>query len=509
MLLAAPTAFAQHDHDHDHGSEGAHPEHPGDAPEETAGEVDATVEPPTLGRGDADLLPVLSEILRRPAVAGARMSILIEPAEGGAPYFALEPDMKLHPASNTKLVTSAAALVEIGPTYRYETDLVVDAMDDAGRADNVFLIGRGDPRFVSESLWKMVDEARVMGLRAVRGDVIVDDSFFAGGYEPPGFGDKKQDSAYRAPSGAASLNFNSARIVVLPGPRVGAKPVVTVLPDSDYAKVQVTARTVKHGRERLRISAVPDGEGTRITVAGRIPIGHGGLSTRRRIDNPPRFAGLGLKHFLEREGITVGGAVRLGKAPARHERLARHWSPPLSDLLADVNKLSNNFMAEQVLRTLGRHGGGSGDWKSGQAVVSGFLTREVGLKGFKYVNGSGLFGDTAFSARDMVTLLRYMQDRRPFIPEYASSLAIAGGDGTLRSRMRKMDLGTLRAKTGTLDGVVCLSGYVDLADGSPALFSVLMNSVPGSAWNVWKVHDALLEAVAAYDPPKRPRRPRR
>ncbi len=119
------------------------------------------------------------------------------------------------------------------------------------------------------------------------------------------------------------------------------------------------------------------------------------------------------------------------------------------------------------------------------------------------MNGSGLFGDTAFSARQLVRVLRFMRARRPALPEYAASLAIAGHDGTLRKRNRGFPVGGVRAKTGTLDGVVCISGYVTFADGTPGVFSFLMNGVPGRAWSVWAVQDAMLKVLTEYSPPRR------
>jgi D-alanyl-D-alanine carboxypeptidase/D-alanyl-D-alanine-endopeptidase (penicillin-binding protein 4) len=170
-------------------------------------------------------------------------------------------------------------------------------------------------------------------------------------------------------------------------------------------------------------------------------------------------------------------------------------------VIGDVNKYSNNFMAEQLVRTLGVHGGASGDWVGGRPVVENFLKTKVGIDGFRYINGSGLFGKTAFSARDMVSILRYML-AQPTQPEYVASLAINGVDGTLKGRLKGLKPGTVRAKTGTLNGVVCLSGYLEFADGSPGLFSILMNELPGQAWAIYKAQDAMVEAIVGSRPKK-------
>lgn len=460
---------------------------------------DAPPPPAAVGRGDPALVEAIRPILAEKAIAGARISILVERADGGEPLYAVNPDLRLHPASNTKLVTTAAALELLGPAFRWRTDLAATGYEK-GTAETLYLIGGGDPRFVSESLWKLVDDARFEGLEAVTGDLVVDDGYFSAERMAPGFDDKQQDSAYRAASSAASLNFNAVVIEITPG-EVGEKPAVRIRPDSGYVIVENQATTAGSGRERLRVSAVADGDRTKVIVGGRIPAKHRGVTVRRRIDHPSLFAGMAAKLFLERAGIEVKGEVKLGPAPKKRRRLARVYSVSMASAIDDVNKLSNNMMAEAVLRTIGREKGGAGDWAAGTRVVSDWLKKSVGLRdGFRYVNGSGLFGETAFSARDLVQVLRHMHRRRPVMPEYGASMAIGATDGTLRRRMKGVDEASVRAKTGTLDGVVCLSGYLTFADGSPGVFSILVNDFPGAAWRIWGIQDRIVEAAAGRSP---------
>jgi len=456
---------------------------------------------PPAGKGA--LASAIDPILADPAVKGARLSVVVERIGGGDPLYAYGADTRLHPASNTKIVTTAAALELLGPNHRWRTDLAVTGYS-GGKAENAYLIGGGDPRFVSESLWKLVDDARVEGLIEITGDLIVDDGWFTADRMAPGFDDKNQDSAYRAPSSAMSLNFNAVVIRIRPGAEVGAKPAVLIRPDSGYIVVENKATTVERGRERLTVSASADGDRTKVVIGGRIPKKHRGLTVRRRIDNPSLYAGLAAKLFLERAGIVVKGEVKMGTAPKKRRRLARVYSVSLAQAIGDVNKLSNNMMAETVVRSIGRAKGKVGDWKTGTRIVSDWLTGTVGLEpGFRYDNGSGLFGKTAFSGREMVSILRYMHRRRPILPEFQSSLAIGRTDGTLRRRMKELDPLTVRAKTGTLDGVVCLSGYLTFADGSTGAFSILVNDFPGRAWQIWQVQDRIVEAASAWSPKKK------
>lgn len=452
-----------------------------------------------VGRGDPALVEAIRPILAEKAIAGAQVSILVERADGGKPLYAVNPDLRLHPASNTKLVTTAAALELLGPAFRWRTDLAATGYA-AGKAETLYLIGGGDPRFVSESLFKLVDDARFAGLTEVSGDLIVDDGYFTADRMAPGFDDKNQDSAYRAASSAASFNFNAVVINITPG-AAGKKPTVRIRPDSGYIIVDNQATTAGSGRERLRVSAVADGDRTKVIVGGRIPAKHRGVTVRRRIDHPSLYAGMAAKLYLERAGIAVKGEVKLGQAPKKRRRLGRVYSVSLASAIDDVNKLSNNMMAETVFRTVGREKGGAGDWAAGSRVIGEWLTRTVGLReGFRLDNGSGLFGKTAFSARDMVQVLRHMHRRSPPMPEYLASLAIGATDGTLRRRMKEVDKASVRAKTGTLDGVVCLSGYLTFADGTPGVFSILINDFPGAAWRIWGIQDRIVKAAAGRSP---------
>lgn len=448
-------------------------------------------------KGQARVVAAVEAALNDKALETAKVGIYAARADGtGKPIIEYEADTGLHPASNTKVVTTAAAFVLLGPSFDFRTDLFAESFED-GRASTLYLVGRGDPRLLTEGLLDLLDEARFNGLKAVTGDLVVDGTYFEGGDEPPGFGDKpNDDAAYRAPVGALSLNFSAVAVHLDPGREAGAPPTVRLRPENEYVTVENTATTVEKGRERLTVTSARGADGrTVLRVSGTIPQKHRGVVVRKRVDDPALFAGYATKAMLERMGIKVKGKVRVGAAPGKGLKLlARRYSDSLTRLAADVNKWSNNIMAEGLLRAIGKKKG-KGDWASGQAAVEGFLTGEVGLKDFTYVNGSGLFGNTRFSPKQLVQVLSHMYMRRPALPEYEASMAIGGRDGTLRKRYKDTDAGRVRAKTGTLNGVSCLTGYVYQADGTPVAFSVLVNDASAPAWQVWKLQDAVVEAL--------------
>ncbi|MGC6416147.1 MAG: D-alanyl-D-alanine carboxypeptidase/D-alanyl-D-alanine endopeptidase [Bradymonadia bacterium] len=436
--------------------------------------------------------------LQQKSLKDVQVSVLITNTMSGEVIFEKNADLPLHPASNTKVITTAAALELLGSGYSWNTFLKAGKLNK-GRAKDIYLVGQGDPRFVSESLWKLIDDARRNhNLKRIDGNLYVDDTYFTQDTMAPGFNDKNQDAAYRAASGAMSINFNSIKIKILPSSKVDKAPIVEVWPTREHVFIRNEARTTQAGKERLGLTASAHKDKTKLHLTGRIPVGHRGLVVRRRIDNPALFAGDATKHFLKNAGIRFKGKVLKKKHPRKAVNLAKIRSRTLGLIIQDINKLSNNFMAEQVLRTIGLVHGGVGDWIHGTKVVSKYLKDKLNFTKFKYVNGSGLFGDTRFSARQMVAVLDRMASSPLIRPEFFSSLALSRQDGTLKKRFRKLPPGTIRAKTGTLRGVICLSGYIHHESGELLTFSILMNDLPGKGWIAFRIQDQILNAFSGY-----------
>jgi D-alanyl-D-alanine carboxypeptidase/D-alanyl-D-alanine-endopeptidase (penicillin-binding protein 4) len=258
----------------------------------------------------------------------------------------------------------------------------------------------------------------------------------------------------------------------------------------------------RDGLGRVLVSTRLEGGKEKVVAEGRIPLGSRPHAVFRRIDDPALFFGHTFRAILEQRGVKVG-RVRLGRAPEGATLLMVSQSDPLSEIVRRLNKTSNNFTAEQLLKTMGAEvKGAPGTWPKGVLAAEEFLA-EVGIPRGSYVlrNGSGLNDANRLSARQLVTLLRAMWARFPLAPEYLVSLPVAGRDGTIRWRMDGTQAaGRLRAKTGTLDGVVSLSGYVEEASGRVLAFAVLVNDSPGRA-GVVRAVDSLGAALAAGGAP--------
>lgn len=466
----------------------------------------------------AALRDTLEDILARQPLANARVGVKVVSLDDGSVVFSRNADDLLNPASNVKLFTSAAALSLLGSSYRFETEFLVPKpasrhtplLTPSGELKgNLYVRGKGDPSITNEKLWGIVNALYHSGLRKVSGDLVLDDSYFDDELDGPGYDQENSDRAYMSPPGALSINWNTIAVYVGPGEKVGAKARVEVEPSSPFFKIENHATTGRPRQlRRLAISSIPAGDQQRIVVRGRIPAGHYISGTWKKIDNPTMYFGHSLREALALKGIKIRGKVRRGRAPDPARALYVHLSDPLDQVLKRVNKNSSNFTAEMLIKTLGAEFRGlPGSWHNGIDVVEQFLAEEVGIPRGTYVmkNGSGLNDTNRFSASQTCTLLKYMIDRFPIAPEYLSSLGIAGKDGTLHSRMSGTDaVGRLRAKTGTLENVTALSGYVQAVGGERFIFSLMVNDYVGRAGPVVRTLDAIGASIAETGGPGGP-----
>ncbi|MFO0620495.1 MAG: D-alanyl-D-alanine carboxypeptidase/D-alanyl-D-alanine-endopeptidase [Polyangia bacterium] len=447
-----------------------------------------------------------------------RIGIAVLDLDSGQLIYGRNADLQLNIASNVKLFTTAAALTLLGPEYRFKTVLYGDRdkTDKAGEWKNLFLRGYGDPWLSTEDLWKLTNELTVRGVKRIKGDVIIDDSFFDEQRVGPAFEQKNQDSAYRAPQGAVSLNSNAITIRVLPGISDGLPARVILDPASAYIVLQNEARTVGNGRTSLLVDASEEKdaaagrERTIVRVRGTIRSSEtSGMDFHKRVAHPDLYAGHTLLDLLSKRGIVVMGKVTRGIAPPSAQLLDMHYSQPLGVLVRDINKRSNNFTAEQVLKSLGADASGKpGSWQKGLQAVSRYL-ETLGILPGKYqmVNGSGLFDSNRFTAAQVVTLLRAAYRDFRIAADFVASLAVAGADGTIAHRLGGTPADRyVRAKTGTLNGISCLSGYAATPLSAlqpvrpPLAFSILVNDVDeaGGTATAKRLQDAIVEALVAF-----------
>lgn len=430
--------------------------------------------------------------------------LAIELGENGpTTRLSLHPHVAKSPASTTKLITAAVILREIPTGTRFSTRVLTDGtLDNGVLRGNLILKGGGDPSFVSETLWLLVNRLRHIGLTAVEGNIVVDDSYFDTVLIDPGRDTKRSEQAYDAPISAMAFNWNSAQILIRPG-NIGAPPQVLVEPASDYFAIDNRATTAS-GKSiaRLNLSRRPqvDADGDTLIISGSLGVHAGEYETRRNITQPALWSGRNLRHYLGYMDIGVSGEVVRDVAPLTARELISVDGRPVEQLVTDMNKVSSNFIAEMLTKNIAARRSPPGTMSAGLDIMNEYMA-SLGLDRSEYllVNPAGLTYTNRLSANALVQVLHdAMQDFR-IAPEFVASLPIAGLDGTLERRMRNTPAqGWVRAKTGYVEGSVSLAGFAQSANGNPIVYAFLYNG-PASAQTVRALYDELSTQLVTAD----------
>jgi D-alanyl-D-alanine carboxypeptidase/D-alanyl-D-alanine-endopeptidase (penicillin-binding protein 4) len=449
-------------------------------------------------------------------LASARIGVSIVDVDTGETLFEKDAAGRFNLASSAKVMTSSAALARLGTGFRWRTSAYAEKWDPTtGTIEgDLYLRGRGDPTLKRADLRQIAHDLYLFGVRRISGQIVFDLSYFDGVDEPPHFADQpKERAGFRAPIGALSVEGNSIVVVVSPDPGGILPAEVTIEPPlDDYVQIMLAdVTTITTGRNRVRVETTinKDKKTIELEVTGQIRADGGPQWIRRRIDDPVRFAGEVMARQLNAEGIALGKkkATR-GTVPVRARWMAEHESETLGEIVHDMNKVSNNYIAETLLKTLGAETAAHepparpATWADGIAAVQSFLVGDVGLEPgeFRYENGSGLFGSTDFTPTQLTRVL--MWDWRDFRvgPDLVASLPVMGVDGTTRSRLALSSArGRARAKTGTLAAVSTLTGYAAIDSRRPLAFAFLLNDIPdGARPDARAVQDQMVEACVAY-----------
>lgn len=423
-----------------------------------------------------------AEILRKYKIDPTDVSLQI--LNGDSEVYALNANHKKVPASVTKLLTAFAVLRRLPLGQKFYTRLYLDGKD-------LYLVGGGDPSFVSENMWYLVNEFYRTGVKSVR-NIIVDDSRFDRVRFDSSRQDKRVDRAYDSPVGAMSFNWNAVNVYVAPE-KAGEKARVSVDPESDYYSLVNSTRTVS-GRTKKELVVSISNKERIITVSGDVSADADEKAIFKSVSEPDIWAGTNLAAFLKQRGIQTTGKVSSGKVPDDAELVATYESKNLAYILSDMNKFSNNFVAEMLTKNMAAL-----ETESGATLARGveMIRTELGRINIaptemKVINPSGLTRDNSFSAASLNKVLLDVQKDFSIYPTFLDGLPIAGIDGTLKRRMKKTSAeGWVRAKTGYLDGVVSLAGYAGRRDGNVLTFSFLYNG-PRNEANVREAFDQLI-----------------
>jgi len=458
-----------------------------------------------LGMAPAGAQPLPHEVdaaLQRAKVPREAVTMLVADVDGRQPpRLAWRTDAPMNPASVNKLITTFAALDLLGPAFSWNTPVFIDgAVRNGVLEGNLYIQGSGDPKLVIERLWLLLRRVQGLGIQRIAGDIVLDRSAFDAGAPDPGAFDGRPLRAYNAGPDALLVNYKSVVMTFQPDAGGQTAHVSYAPPLAGVAlQASVPLAAGKGGCGDWRSGLRAEIDASRITFAGSYPAACGEGQWASAYADPASFAARAIAGLWGEMGGQLGGQVRDGRVPAGLAPAFELQSPPLAEVIRDINKYSNNVMAEQVFLTIGlqsSQGQQQGSFDSARRAMRQWWNTRIGTGAGQPVfdNGSGLSMDGRVSAAQLGAMLQAAW-RSPSMPELMSSLPIVGVDGTLRKRQLRSGA-TAHLKSGTMGdfGVSAVAGFVDGESGRRYVLVAMINHPNASAARA--AFDALVDWTA-------------
>ncbi len=449
--------------------------------------------PPTHTQGDTGHLPreVEAALQRAKVPADALHVMVVDTQTNVAPRLSHSAQAPINPASLMKLATTTAALDLLGPAFVWRTPVYIDGtVRDGVLQGNVYLRGSGDPRLVVERLWLLMRRVQGLGIQKIQGDIVLDRSAFDLPTRDAASFDGEPLRPYNAAPDALLLNFKSLLIQFVPD---RAANVARIQVEPPLAGVQFPATVALSAGEcnDYRGSLKPDwSDPTRVRFAGSFPAVCGEKMWPIAYSAPPQFAARAVAGMWQQLGGQLTGQVRDGTVPANLQPAFSIDSVTLAEVIRDINKFSNNVMAQQLFLTLSQQQRGVGSFDASREVLQRWWRERVGGEVPVFDNGSGLSREERISAQALARLLQTAWSSAT-MPELMSSLPITGLDGTLK---RSKAQGVAHLKTGSLRDVAGVAGFVDGANGKRWVLVAVLNHPNANAAR--PALDALIDWVA-------------
>jgi D-alanyl-D-alanine carboxypeptidase/D-alanyl-D-alanine-endopeptidase (penicillin-binding protein 4) len=452
------------------------------------------------GRDRPYLPPEVEQALSRQKIPGTSVSIFVREVGRDEPLVSYNSTVARNPASTMKVLTTYAALELLGPAFTWRTRaFATGPVRDRVLDGNLVLVGGGDPFMTADRWWGFVAGLRQQGIERVTGDVIIDNSYFAPQGDDRSAFDNQPYRTYNVLPDALLVNFQTVDFSLVPDVaadalRANLNPAPANLAIDNTVRLDRSA--CRRGAGGVSITT-PDGpSGNRIAFGGHYASGCGSMTFSRAVMRAPDFAYGTFRTFWQQSGGRLDGGWRVGVLPPGATEVFSYDSLSLAEVIRLINKFSSNSMARQLLLTVAAEKAGPPGTTDGgrRAIVDFLASRGISLPELVLENGSGLSRDERISAQGLADVLLSAW-RSQYMPEFAASLPLSATDGTLRKRFRAPQMqGRLRMKTGTLEGVSALAGYVNAASGRTFVTVVILNH-PAAAGAGPAVQTALVEWV--------------
>ncbi len=470
-----------------------------------------------------DLQAKIRGVMARPELRRGSIGAKVVALDTGKVVFEENAEKYFMPASNMKSFTVATAMEKLSPDFRFVTSVFAPAMPDASGTikGDLTIYGRGDVSFSTafyeqdyyKGLDNLADRIAAAGVKRIEGGLVGDESYFSGSPLPPGWEWDDLQWYYGAEVSALPINDNALDLTVKPA-SVGAPCVVSLLPFNLVVRIVNTCVTGARGTGNT-LTIKKDLDQNVLEISGSLPAGSEGFYKPVTVSHPAELFVALLRQRLEQKGIVITGQTRVigtrEKAAANAAsqtapvQVAQIESPPFSLIAAKTMKPSQNLYTETILWALGeqlgnRPGARATSAERGIAVVRNFLT-EIGVApdGIIQYDGSGLSRHNLVTPASLVTVYTYMAKQSRYSAAWLDSLTIGGVDGTLSNRFRGAKTrGNVRGKTGTIDQVSALSGYVTTTGGERLVFSIIINGVDREGLRISTI-DQIVGHLANFD----------
>lgn len=453
------------------------------------------------------LTQTIDNILGDSRLDGAQADVIVRDATTGDILYQHDPDNRLIPASNDKLYTSLAALKVLGTDYKFTTTISTTGKQFGNALQgNLYLKGTGDPTLQPADYGALAASVAAKGIRVITGNLVADDTFFD--HRQLGNNWAWDNSPYSFQPEISALtvaadsyfDFGSLTVETKPGAHPGDPAQIKTIPATNFVQIDNQATTGNVGSANTIAVERKLGINT-ITVTGSIPVDGETEDDLSTVSDTTGYAISLFRDALKKHNIQIIGSTQRTQTPSNAQVLITKQSMPLSSLLTPFLKLSNNGIAEILVKSMGQKVKGQGTWDAGESVLNDTIaTLGVDTNTVQIVDGSGLSNLDFIPSRQTTNLLIAAQ-KEPWFTTWYNALPIAGESdplvgGTLRSRMKNTKAaGNVHGKTGSLVGVSALSGYVTDADGDKLVFSVMENNYLGY---VKDIEDSIAVTLANF-----------
>lgn len=440
----------------------------------------------------------VKKVLKKHKLPASSLSLYIKEVDKVTPLIANEIITPRNPASVIKLVTTYAALEILGPNHTWQTNFYAlgETQGETLNGD-LLMLGSGDPFLVQEKLLHILNGIQTRGIKHINGDFVIDNSIFSKELGTTADFDNEPLRAYNVFPDAALLNFNTMNLIFYPEKdrlKIFTEPANDNLEIRNL--VQLSNSSCRGFLKKINMKVSTENMKTVLTVSGKYPKACGERQLLRSFINKPNYSFGIFKSMWESLGGTVKGngfyTAFDKKALSKLNPIYVHLSEPLNRMIEYINKYSNNVMTRQLFLQIGFEKSNPATKQDARLVISDWLkSKGIQAQELYIDNGAGLSRDTRISAITLAQLLEKAL-KSPYAPEYLSSIAIAGVDGTMRKRVKELPKGSMRIKTGLLKNVRSMAGYVNSQSGKQYVIVSLQNHPGVQNWVGTEVQDAVL-----------------